>query len=172
MKCIHPSVYYYHIEASAQQLQLDANLFFVEVRDPRHDPPSYCRASSLVAILMYEEWCVHVSRTGPGCMRRWYHWLQSIPGDGRRRSFAVSVKSPSHDLTSNRTGAFLLRGSASSPMSISPALLVTFVQNMYTCSSPRMPLSIIDATCLSQMSRSNVRLATPVLSQLMLPAPS
>ena len=43
-------------------------------------------------------------------------------------------------------GAFLLRGSAGSPTSTAPALLVTFVQNRSTCSSPRIPLSVSTAS--------------------------
>ena len=33
---------------------------------------------SLAAILMYEELYVQVGRAGPGCRRRWYHWLQCM----------------------------------------------------------------------------------------------
>ena len=67
----------------------------------------------------------------------------------RWRPFVVSVKSPSHSLSSNRVGAFLLWGSAGSPTSIALALMVTFVQNRSNCSSLRIPLSVsavIDAT--------------------------
>ena len=91
---------------------------------------------------MYEEWCVQVGRAGPGRMRRWYHWLESIADEGGPPLFP-----PWHNLSSNLLGAFLLGGS---PTSISPALLVTFVQNTYNCSSARIPLSVsivIDATC-------------------------
>ena len=49
-------------------------------------------------------------------------------------------------ISSNRMGAFLLRGSAGSPTSTAPSLLVTFVQNRSTFSSPRMPLSISTAS--------------------------
>ena len=31
---------------------------------------------SLAAILIFEESYVQVGRTGPGCRRRWYHWLR------------------------------------------------------------------------------------------------
>ena len=55
------------------------------------------------------------------------------------RSFAVSVMSPSRSLSSNRMAAVILRSSAGSPTSIAPALLVTFVQNRYYLSSPRIP---------------------------------
>ena len=81
------------------------------------------------------------------------------------RSFAVSVKSPSHSLSSNRMGAFLLRDSAGSPTPIAAALLVTFVQNRYNCSSPWIPLSlhshrrhlltfVAHATCNAEYSSS------------------
>ena len=30
---------------------------------------------------MYEGRCIQVGRTGPGCRRRLYHWLQSIPDE-------------------------------------------------------------------------------------------
>ena len=43
-------------------------------------------------------------------------------------------------------GAFLFRGSAGSPTSTAPALLVTFVQNRFTCSSPRIPFSVSTAS--------------------------
>ena len=75
----------------------------------------------------------------------------------RRRSFAVSVKSHSHSLSSNRMGAYLLQDSAASPTLKSPTLLVTLVQNRYNCSSPRILLrvsTVIDTTwCPSWQSR-------------------
>ena len=89
VKDIHRSIYCHNIEISVQQLQLDANLFSVEV---------------------------------------------------------VSGKSPSHSISSNRMGAFLLRGSAGSPTSTAPAVPITFVQNRSTCSSPRIPLSVSTAS--------------------------
>ena len=62
------------------------------------------------------------------------------------RSCFREVSFTQHILSSNRMGAFILRGSAGSPTSTAPALLVTFVQNRCTCSSPRIPLSVSTAS--------------------------
>ena len=90
MKDIHRFIYCHNIEISIQQLQFDANLFFVEV---------------------------------------------------------VSGKSPSHSIYHQiEFGAFLLRGRAGSPRSTAPALLVTFIQNRSTFSSPRITLRVSTAS--------------------------
>ena len=84
--------------------------------------------------------------------------------------FAVSVKYPP-----NRIGAFLLRYGAGTPTQIAPALLVTFVQNRYNCSSPpssceslynhrRQLLTFVaDATCVAEFNSSYRRVSAVYL---------
>ena len=145
------SICCHHIEVSAQRLQLDAKLFFVDVRvkhvaNDISSPSSQCpfvqafiSSDSKVRRTVYPGWS------------NW-SWMQAtimvkvfLTMEVLRRFREVSFAQPiikSH-------GSFLLRGSLGSPTLIAPASLVTFVQNMFNCSSPLITLSVstvIDTT--------------------------